>query len=383
MPPVSSALETLVKIRKELHQKPELSNKEKETPKRIASELNKIGVDSVKENIGGGGVLARIDAKKSSRKTILFRAELDGIAVQEQSGVSHQSENRDVIHGCGHDGHMVILLGLAQHFVKNRPANTDIILLFQPAEETGEGARQVLNDPYFQSLSPDHAYALHNLPGFEQNSVLIKSDAFACASVGLDIRFEGKSSHAAYPEQGINPSFALGLFLEKIDVVRKNFIGDYKSNKMTVTFIHMGERAFGISPGQASVGVTIRSASDETLAEGVRMIEDCINELRTTFEGTIKTKKTEPFVATINDEQGTEVVLKAAKTSGFEISELKDAFPWSEDFGEFRNVCPITIFGLGAGKDHPPLHSEMYDFNDALIPAGIRMFAEILNVIDQ
>jgi amidohydrolase len=371
--------QTLINLRRETHQHPELSGHEKNTANRIIRELKKCSPDAILEGVGGTGIIARFNSKSGSAgKTILFRAELDAIAVQEQTGLSYSSKNSEVMHACGHDGHMTILTGLAQHLKNEPPHNCNVLLMFQPAEETGQGAGKVLADSQFQSLKIDRAYALHNLPGFSENAVFAKSGPFAFASVGIDIEFKGSSSHAAYPEQGINPAGDLVEFLKNVEQAGKKFSSGSELGKMTVTYIKMGEPAFGISPGTAKLGITIRASTDEKLDEGVKEIQYYLKQSKSGFRGKIKSSKTEPFSATINDETGVEIVRRATGKNDIEFKELSKVFPWSEDFGAFREKCPITLVGLGAGEDSHPLHSEKYDFNNNLIPVGIKLFRGII-----
>lgn len=370
----------LVRLRKEIHQNPETSGEEEKTAERIKKELQACRADEIYTGIGGHGVLAifRCSSEKPEKR-LLFRAELDAVSIQEETDLPYQSSNKDAMHGCGHDGHMTILIGLANELYKNRPEEIDVYLLFQPSEETGEGAARVLKDERFKKLEIDHGFALHNLPGFAENNIILRSGPFAAGSVGLDISVEGTFSHAAYPERGLNPAVTVANLIQKIDGVMQTFRDENESNKVVCTYIKMGERAFGISPGKAQVGFTIRSASDEKLDVGIKLMYEIIKEVSQSFKGDVSVEKVEPFRATINSEKGYEVVKTVSKNKGLNLQELEAPFPWSEDFGEFGQKFPITIFGLGAGEDTPPLHSEKYDFNDALIPAGIAMFRGIVD----
>ncbi len=359
---------------------PELSGKEFRTAEFIKTELEKTTPDDIIAGLGGTGILACFNATKPGvHKTLLIRAELDAIAVEEENDFAYKSQTSGVMHGCGHAGHMAILIGLANWLKNNRPDNLNVYLLFQPAEETGRGAASVLNDERFTNISFDHAFALHNLPGFAENEIFIKTGVFACASSGVEVSFKGSSSHAAYPEEGVNPVRAVNSFITTAEKWLKKFRETDELNKAVCTFIKMGELAFGISPGSAKIGYTLRSASDEELQDGISVLKDAFEQSRGSFKGDASFKLVEPFSATINDDFGTEIVINAAIKNNIPVYTLSNAFPWSEDFGEFRKCCPIAMFGLGAGKDHPPLHSERYDFNDDLIDTGIRIFSSIIN----
>ncbi len=370
--------EELTNIRKELHRNPELSGGESETADLIIKELKKCRPDKLLTQLGGSGVAAKFSTVNNSTETILLRAELDAIAVREETGLTYGSKNSGVMHGCGHDGHMTILLGVAKKMAKERPASKNVWLLFQPAEETGEGAERVLQDSKFDIVQPDFAYALHNLPGYPENQVVVKKGVFAAASVGIQVRIKGSSSHAAYPEQGINPSREISELVQFANLEFDDFKSKSSINKIVTTYISLGERAFGISPGEGEVGFTIRSASDEELMGAFNTLKEKIHSLNETFEGDILMNRVEPFAATINDPVGVERVSASALDVGLNLKELDAPFPWSEDFGSFGKRCPITLFGLGSGEDHPPLHSENYDFNDELIQAGVKIFMNLV-----
>ncbi len=369
----------LLKLRHTLHANPELSGNEYETAGRITDELARYKPDDIVDNLGGAGVMAVFKgAGSTADKHLLFRAELDAIAVEEETGASYASKNSGVMHACGHDGHMTIISGLAGQISKNRPENVNIYLLFQPAEETGQGASAVMGDERFSSINFDHAFALHNLPGFDENKIYVKSGAFASASAGVEISLKGAYSHAAYPEQGVNPAETVAALIQKIEQKLKPFKEAANLNKAVCTFIKMGEPAFGISPGSARLGYTIRSATDDSLQEGIETIKQVFEKGKKRFRGDAVLRIVEPFKATVNSKNGVDILKKAAQRCNVPVTDLDDAFPWSEDFGEFRNVCPITIFGLGAGIHHPPLHSERYDFNDSLIETGIQLFSALI-----
>lgn len=367
-----------IELRKELHRYPELSGSEDSTSEKIYRTLKAFSPDEIYSHLGGNGVLATYYSDQPENKeTILFRAELDAIAVREESGVEHASENKGVMHGCGHDGHMTMLLGLAEYLDRNPPAKYNISLLFQPAEETGEGAARILQDPVFKKKTFKRAFALHNLPGFDENEIVLKKGVFAAASTGLKISLNGRSSHAAYPEQGSNPSHILGNLLRYISEEFDAFKEEGSVNKIVCTYAQMGNIAYGISPGRAQVGVTVRSSDDNNMNKVIEQIRNHAVSEAESFDGTVSIQKIEPFSATINEDTGTDLVETAAIKCGLNIKILDEPFPWSEDFGELRKKCPVTLFGLGTGKSHPPLHSEMYDFNDRLIETGIRLFAEL------
>lgn len=375
-----SAEEQLVKTRQKLHSFPEVSGNEKETAAYVENILRSTGADQVLTGIGGYGVAAIYKGiDRGPGGNLMIRAELDGLPITEQTGLAYQSGNSGRMHACGHDGHMAILLGVAEHLKRNRPEKGDVILLFQPSEETGEGAARVLNDEQFKELVIDRAIALHNLPGFEENTLYIRSGTFACASVGYKVTFSGKSSHAAYPEQGINPGEQIAEFIQAVKSLHDDYIYKDKITAATVTYLKLGEEAFGISPGAGEAGATLRAETDELLTEMQNILKEKITSIGGKFSGDLKTDVMEPFAAVVNDKAGVNHFKKALGDAGkFTVKELTEPFPWSEDFGEFCSRFPVTFFGIGAGTHSSPLHSEKYDFNDRLLETGVEAFWQLI-----
>lgn len=371
------------KIRQTLHKYPELSGAESDTASFIKGYLERFDADEIISGIGGAGLLGIFNGHNPGNgKTLMIRAELDALAIREASNLSYGSENKGVMHACGHDGHMAMVLGVAKWLKNNRPENGRVVLLFQPAEETGRGAGAMLDDERFRDIHIDRAVALHNLPGYKKNSIFIKEHTFASASVGLKIEFRGQSSHAAYPGEGINPALAVSEFVQKLEQVKERARSHDRFRVLTVTYIKLGEPAFGINPGLCEMGVTVRAETDDGITDLIDDVNEGLSAVNDMFEGDISIEKREPFSAVINDPEGVKLLTGIAKTLDIECISLDQPFAWSEDFGEFRKKCPITLFGLGAGEQVPALHSEIYDFDDDLIPVGTALFCEYIKQLN-
>ena len=189
----------LQEFRRILHRYAERSGEEKQTATIVREFLEDCEPDQLITNIGGNG-LAALYQGQTSRPTILIRADMDALPIPETVDLPHRSQTPEVSHKCGHDGHTAIVAGLAARFHEQRPTRGSVVLLFQPAEETGQGARQVLDDPKFSQFQPDFVFALHNLPGALKGQVLLREGTFASASKGLIIQLKGATSHASEPE---------------------------------------------------------------------------------------------------------------------------------------------------------------------------------------
>ncbi len=373
--------EELKKIRHSLHSKPESSGEEKETAAFIKAELRKTNPDEIIDGIGGNGLIAIYKGENPGEgETLMFRSELDGLKIDEENTFDHTSKTQKRMHACGHDGHMAIVLGVAKYLQDNRTKKGSVMLLFQPAEETGEGAGWMIKDPTFKELEIDRGFALHNLPGYEENQVYVKNETFACASVGLEIVCKGKSSHAAQPEEGINPAQSIAEMIKQLMKIDNQYRKKELFSILTITYVQMGEEAYGVSPGMAKMGLTMRAETDELLERLKKEVQNALDEAQKRFEGSINYEEKEPFAATVNDFQGIDNISKAAKDVDVPVEMLDEPMYWSEDFGSFRKKCPIVLFGLGAGNDSFPLHSENYDFNDKLIPTGVALFVKLIEL---
>ena len=374
-------METLEKLRDKLNKNAELSGQEKETNKIINIFLEKTNPDIHYKNVGGYGIVAIYKGIEEG-KNILLRADIDGLNIPRERQQGTGTGTGTGSHRCGHDGHATILCGLAMRYGKKRPEKGNVILLFQPAEETGEGSQSVINDPQFQGLRIDAAYALHNLPGFEKHQIVVKKDCFASASLGLKLIFDGTTSHASQPENGNNPQIVITTLLADFQKKYENLKKDKHHTILTVTHVVIGEETFGVTPGHAEIWLTLRSQDNEALNNLKNQIIDISSNVAEEHKLKFIHSIHEAFDATINSEDNVKIVKQAAKELKLSVNEINDAFPWSEDFGRFGSLYPICLFGLGCGLEHEPLHSPTYEFEDEIIDTGIDVFEKIVEIED-
>ena len=204
-------------LRRVLHQAPEVSGEEVHTAARIVLELKQAGADRIWTDLGGHGVAAEFTGRQPG-PTVLIRCELDGLPIHEVSDIPYRSTIAGKGHLCGHDGHMVMVLGVAWALAK-RPDRGRVILLFQPAEETGAGAAAVIADPRWPEIRPDYAFAYHNVPGRPLGEIGLCIGPSNCASRGMKITFSGKTSHAAAPEDGVSPGPRMARLMQDLPLL--------------------------------------------------------------------------------------------------------------------------------------------------------------------
>lgn len=316
------------------------------------------------------------DSKKPG-KTIVFRAELDALPISENSNLSYISKNNNISHACGHDGHMAILAGLAMKISEERPQNGKVIILFQPAEEVEQGARDIVNDPLFIQLKPDYVYALHNVPGIKKSTIILKQGSFASASKGMTIKLLGKTSHAAEPENGISPANALARIILKFHELRDNNALFDDFILLTVIHASLGEIAFGTSPGYAELRVTLRAFENNDMIKLTSNCESIIQSIALEEHLAFEISYNEEFPATVNHSDCYNIVEVSAEENGFLTKIIDKPFKWSEDFGYFSEKYKSCFFGLGSGLNQPQLHNPDYNFPDEIIETGVKMFFSI------
>ncbi len=376
---VNTDLETLIGLRHWLHAHAEISRHEVETAKHMRTFLEEYAAPDRIVTLHGAGFAAVYDGFGHG-KTVMLRCELDALPIHEvNTDLPYRSKYDGVGHKCGHDGHMTILAGVAQRLAQ-RPAKGRVVLLFQPDEETGTGARQCCTHPNFAQIEPDFVFALHNLPGFSQGEIICRQGTFASKVKYAAIKFTGKEAHSAQPETGASPSMASAeLTLKSRDIQGKY---DQPDNYalMVPVYAHMGVQASGVSPAMGETHFTLRATRADTVqamwAELTAYAKSLAvrDGLRVAFE----TK--EEFAATTNSETAVEMIQQAATQAGLHYSHIEHAFRWGEDFGEFTKRYEGGMFGLGAGKNRPDLHNADYDFPDEILESGIAIFTELIKL---
>jgi len=372
----NSDLVDLIALRRDLHRRPELSGEEIETAKTIVRELALLPPTQMLTGLGGHGVAAVFDSGKEG-PTVLFRAELDALPIQDLSDTPWASEIPGKGHMCGHDGHMMFLMGLGR-LLSRKPVETGrVVLMFQPAEEDGSGARAVVGDPAYQQIKADWAFAIHIEPGRPWGYVSTRAGLVNCASQGLQIKLTGKTAHAADPEDGISPTQAVAKIVQSLEALGKGGALDDTFRLVTITHLQVGEPTFGIAPGDGVIYATLRTAQDAAMAsladDARRVAINAADAAGLTVEFDVF----DDFAASINDPDATEVATKALEALGIPHGDLGLPMRASEDFGVFGWDAKAAMLCLGPGEDYAALHNPDYDFPDDLLPTGVSIFEQI------
>lgn len=366
----------LTAFRRALHQYPELSGEEFETAKKIKAALEQLSPTKILLGLGGHGVAAVFDSGIAG-PTVLFRAELDALPIEEQNDVEWSSVIAGKSHVCGHDGHMTMLLGLGRLISRTPVARGRIVLLFQPAEEDGSGARAVVADPRFEELRADWAFAIHNEPGRPFGHVSTRPGLINCASLGLMITLSGKTAHAADPQDGVSPMRVVAELMPALEDLSNDGPLEDDFQLVTVTHALLGEPTFGVAPGEAKIYATLRTTRDDrldNLEANARILATSMAEkhgLRVAFGVHDK------FAASINDAEAYAVAVAAMNAIGVRNDDVGVPMRASEDFGVFGWNAKAAMLCLGPGENHAALHNPDFDFPDDLIPIGCAIFERI------
>ena len=370
-PIAAASLERAIAFRHALHATPELSGEEERTAAAVAALLWQTKPSEVLTGLGGHGVAAVYDSGQPG-PTVLLRCELDGLPIEDTAQAAWRSKIPGKGHQCGHDGHMATLALLAMGFGQQGPARGRVVLMFQPAEENGAGARAVVADPAFAAIAPDMSFAWHNMPGLPFGEAWLAPGVVNCASRGMRIAFAGKTSHASEPENGISPMPAMARLMPALAALGPRE-PDGPLAMATVTHAHLGAAAFGVSPGAGEVWVTLRTLTDAGMDDLVARATALAEAAAADHGLGLAISFHEVFAHVENAPEATAELARAMDAEGITHSPGHLPFRASEDFGVFGHGAPSAMVFIGAGETHPSLHHPDYDFPDALIPIAARV----------
>lgn len=344
-------------IRHLLHEHPQTAGNEQFAHDLIVKHLQGLHPDKVYTHVGGYGVIA-LWGKDASAPTVAFRADNDALPIG---------------HRCGHDGHTTILLRLAELVDGNVSAfqHINILLLWQPAEETGEGARAMLESGILQQYNIQSFYALHNLPGYPLGTVVLCPRTFAAASTGVVYHLDGRETHASTPELGINPGMAIAEIINRFN----GFNGrDGEFRQSTLICVRIGQPAFGTSAGHGEVMFTLRAFTNDEMEKLLSEANQVVDEVSARYGLKVSRSLVEPFRATENNGDSVEAIEKAAEEVPLCVRYQMEPNRWSEDFAEYLLHFRGAMFGIGSGEHQPELHHPDYNFPDDLIEPAAQLF---------
>ncbi|PTV93537.1 amidohydrolase [Halanaerobium saccharolyticum] len=372
---VKAVEQKIIDIRHQIHQNPELSFAEKETAALAAEEMRKLGFE-VRENIFGTGVTATFkNSSDPEAKTLLIRADMDALPVEEKNELSFKSKNEGVMHACGHDGHTAILIGTAM-VLKEMAADFkgNLKFLFQPGEETSGGAEGMIEAGVLKDPDVDAAVGLHLWGSTPEGMVEYKSGPFMASPDRFDLKIIGRGGHAARPHNTIDPIPIGAEIISALQTIVSRRIDPLDSAVISVCNFEAGS-THNVIPDQALLKATVRSLKSDVREKLAASIEKVIKNICDIYGADYDFNYIFGYPPVVNDPQLTELVAEAAaEVLGKErVREKEKAEMGGEDFSYFGRQVPAVFYFLGIAPEEQIInhHQSDFKFNDSVLKDGV------------
>jgi hippurate hydrolase len=372
-------------VRRDIHAHPELCFEEQRTSDVIAKQLSDWGIP-IERGLGRTGVVGIIK-NGSSGRAVALRADIDALPMTERNEFAHASRHAGKMHACGHDGHTAMLLAAAKHLSKHRNFDGSVVLVFQPAEEGGGGAREMLRDGLFDKYPVEAIFGAHNWPGMQVGQFAIKSGPAFASSNEFKVTINGKGAHAAMPHNGIDPVPVACQMVQAFQTIVTRNMRPIDAGVISVTMIHTGE-ATNVMPDSCVLQGTVRTFTLEVLDLIERRMKEVAQHTAAAFGAGCDFEFKRNYPPTINHPRETDFARRVmAEVVGADNVLEFEPTMGAEDFSYFLLEKPGAYFLIGNGDgSHRAgghgmgpcmLHNPSYDFNDELIPLGATLWVRM------
>ncbi len=367
--------------RRDLHAHPELGFDVQRTAAMVAGKLRAFGCDEVVTRFGRTGVVGVIKGSKLGANRIIgLRCDMDALPIAETTGVAYASTVPGAMHACGHDGHTAMLLGAAKYLCETRNFSGTAVLIFQPAEEGGGGARLMVQEGLLDHFGVGEVYGMHNWPGLPAGHFAIRKGPLMAAADRFNITILGRGSHAAQPHLSVD-TLAIGCQIHQaLQMIVSRNVDPLDSAVISMTMFHAGT-AHNIIPPTAILGGTVRTLKQETKATVVARMQDVVDNIGRLHDARIDLDYLHGVPCTFNHGQETDIAIAVATEIAGQAHVDTAVQPTmaGEDFALMLEARPGAMIFLGNG-DSAGLHHPDYDFNDAAIPAGVSYWARLVEL---
>lgn len=363
--------------RRDIHEHPEILYDTHRTSALVADKLASFGCDEVVTGIGRTGVVAVIRGRTDTQgRAIGLRADMDALPMQEQTSLPHASKIDGAMHACGHDGHTAMLLGAAKYLAETRNFDGTAVVIFQPAEEGGNGAEAMCKDGLMDRFGIDEVYAIHNSPGLEVGKFAIRPGPILASVDEFTITLQGRGGHAAKPNEAVDTTVMMCHLITALQTVVSRNVDPVLQGVLSITSAETSSKAFNVIPDRAEVRGTIRTHAPAVRDQIPQRLRAILDGITGTFGGSGEIDFHLGVPVTINDVDATDHARDAAQAVAGGCEEVALAMG-GEDFSFMLQERPGAMIRLGNGPS-AGLHHPEYDFNDEIIPAGISWFAELV-----
>jgi hippurate hydrolase len=356
--------------RRDIHANPELLYDVHRTAASVAEKLKSFGCDDVVTGIGRTGVVGVIRGRKPGGKVVGLRADMDALPIQEANDLPYKSTVPGKMHACGHDGHTAMLLGAAKYLAETRNFAGTAVMIFQPAEEGGAGARAMLRDGLLDRFSIKEVFGMHNYPGMPIGQFAIRSGPAMASTDTIGIRLEGVGAHAAFPHIGIDTILVGAQIVNQLQSIVSRNVDPVEAAVVSICTFHGGE-AENVIPQEVRLGGTVRTLSQEVRDLVLKRAREVVEGTARLYGAKAHITLTPGYPVLVNDSGRTAFAASVAREVAGD-GKVDDQWPplmGAEDFAFMLNERPGAFIYVGNG-DSAGLHNPKYNFNDEAIPHG-------------
>jgi len=376
----------LTAFRRDLHAHPELGYEEVYTSKRVIESLKVCGVDEIHTQVGKTGVVAVVHGKsRTSGRMIGLRADMDALPMTEHNEFPWRSTKAGLMHGCGHDGHTVMLVGAARYLAETRQFDGTAVLIFQPGEEGYAGAKAMIDDGLFERFPVDAIYAMHNWPQMRPGTVGINTGPMMAAADRITIRITGQGGHGAHAYLTVDPVLVAAHIITAVQSIVSRNVRPLDSAVISLCAMHAGELgAFSVVPGEATLVGTVRTFSPAVQAVVEKRLNELCAAVALGFGATARVHYERIYPATINTPDESDFAAGVAERLLGPEHVTRDMEPsmGAEDFSFMLQLKPGAYLRLGQGAENGVgscfLHNARYDFNDEVLSLGAALHAGLI-----
>ncbi|MDT7519289.1 M20 aminoacylase family protein [Rhodoferax sp. TBRC 17660] len=383
--PIVANTPEIAALRKDIHAHPELCFQEVRTADVVAAKLTEWGIP-IHRGMGTTGVVGIVKAGTSNR-ALALRADMDALPMQEFNTFAHASKHAGKMHACGHDGHTAMLLAAAQHFAKHRNFDGTVYLVFQPAEEGGGGAREMIKDGLFEQFPVEAVFGMHNWPGMAAGTFASSAGPVMASSNEFKITIRGKGGHAAIPHNAIDPVVVACQLVQGFQTIISRNVKPIDAGVISVTMINAGE-ATNVIPDRCELQGTVRTFSIEVLDLIERRMREMSESLCAAFNTRVEFAFVRNYPPTVNAPKEAAFARKVMESIvGADKVYTQEPTMGAEDFSFMLQAKPGCYAFIGNGDgDHRTmghgagpctLHNPSYDFNDELLPLGATFWVRL------
>jgi amidohydrolase len=356
--------------RRDIHANPELLYDVHRTAASVADKLKSFGCDEVVTGIGRTGVVGVIRGRNPGSKAVGLRADMDALPIEEATGLPYKSTVPGKMHACGHDGHTAMLLGAAKYLAETRNFAGTAVMIFQPAEEGGAGARAMLRDGLIDRFGIHEVFGMHNYPGMPVGRFGIRTGPAMASTDTISIMLEGVGAHAAFPHTGVDTILVGAQIVNQLQSIVSRNVDPVEAAVVSICTFHGGE-AENVIPQQVRLGGTVRTLSKDVRDLVQKRVREVVEGTARLYGAKAQITYTPGYPVLVNDSGRTAFAASVAREIAGD-SKVDDQWPplmGAEDFAFMLNERPGAFIYVGNG-DSAGLHNPKYDFNDEAIPLG-------------